>query len=497
MKTLLDGWRALLVVTLLMAPIGLSACPPLSGNAAVKAIDRLDEGWWADRHRAILKSVATRPDPEVILIGDSITNNYDKASPPDEDFQPTWRLFYAPRHALNLGFSGDTTSNVLWRLRHGEVDGPHPKVAILLIGTNDSSVGGRDAVQTERGIDAVVVELERRLPATRILLLGILPSAVSNAKSATDAAINAHLAASYGENPRVTYLDIGAIFRRPDGQLDASIFYDPRLPQRGKPLHPDTRGQRMMAETIEPTLARMLDEAPRQPLAAMTAVNAATIPVPGFEDDSYDWFARHHAALALGSTLRPQVVMIGDSITHFWSGAPAAGRVSGPDSWKRLFADTPVLNLGFGWDRTQNLLWRLRQGEMAGLAPKWIVLNIGTNNLTGSDRARANTPEEVVSGIDAVVRDLRRRSPLSRIVVMAILPRGRHPDNPLRRAIGDTNKLLAARFARDPTVIYLDIGARYLDAHGELPPSLMPDGTHPSEAGYAIWAAALARAGLP
>lgn len=501
--------RRIAAKTLLaLVPALLAAHPAVSrtvlappGSAAIDdaptPADRLGEGWWADRHRTILATVAAHPDPQVLLIGDSITNNYDKASPPDEDFQPTWRQFYAPRRALNLGFSGDTTSNVLWRLRNGEVAGLAPKVVVLLIGTNDTGVGGRDAVQTERGIDAVVVELERRLPSARILLLGILPSAVSDAKSDTDRAINAYLASSYTENPRVTYLDIGSIFHTPDGQLNTAIYYDPRLPQHGKPLHPDTTGQRMMAEAIEPTLAKLLGEPPRQPLATMTAVNTATIPVPGLEDDSYDWHARHNAALAAGRALHPQVVMIGDSITHFWAGPPAAWLSRGPRSWQRLFGNTPALNLGFGWDRTQNVLWRLRQGEMDGLAPRWIVLNIGTNNLTGSDRARVNTPREVVEGIEAVVRDLRRRAPASRLVVMAILPRGRHADDPLRRAIAETNRLLAARFAHDPAVTYLDIGARYLDASGELPASLMPDTTHPSEAGYAIWADALARAGLP
>ena len=161
------------------------------------------------------------------MIGDSITNNYDKANPPDENFQPIWNTFYEPRRALNLGFSGDTTAHVLWRLRHGEIDGLHPKVATLLIGTNNTA-HGHTAEQTEAGIDAVVSELERRLPETRILLLGILPSDISPAKTQQDRAINHYLAACYGQNPRVTYLDIGSIFYQQD-TLRAALFYDPRL----------------------------------------------------------------------------------------------------------------------------------------------------------------------------------------------------------------------------------------------------------------------------
>ena len=473
------------------APAMIAAPDP-----AVTPTDRLGEGWWRDRHRAILATVAAHPDPQVVLIGDSITNNYDKATLPDENFQPTWQTFYAPRAAMNLGFSGDTAANVLWRLQHGEVDGLHPRVVVLLIGTNDTGVAGRNAIEAERGIDAVVADLEMRLPATKILLLGILPSAISDAKSATDETVDRYLAATYGLNPRVTYLDIGSIFLKPDGSLDPSLFYDPRLPQHYKPLHPDTIGQRLMAEAIEPTLATMLGEPPRVPLGAMTDVNTALIPVPRLEQDSYDWYARHQAELALAKTLKPSVVMIGDSITHFWAGPPAAARIGGAAAWRHAFGDALILNLGFGWDRTQNVLWRLRQGEFDGMAPGWVVINIGTNNLTGSGNARANTPAETVAGIEAIVRAVQVRSPASRIVLMAIFPRGRSIESAYRGPILATNRLLARRFGRALGVTYLDIGASFLTKEGTLPAALMPDETHPSDAGYAIWADALIRAGV-
>lgn len=238
------------LLALMLLLVGAAPAPPAS--------DRLDQPWWVDRHAEILATIATHPDPQVVLIGDSITNNYDKAILPDENFAPTWARYYAPRRALNLGFSGDTTANVLWRLQHGEVAGLHPKAVVLLIGTNDTGSAGRTAAQTQRGIDAVVDDLKRRLPHTGILLMGLLPSAISPAKTATDTAINAYLAKRYATDRRVAYRDIGAIFRRSDGTLNDALFYDPRLPQHGKPLHPDSVGQRMMAEAIEPTLAGLI-----------------------------------------------------------------------------------------------------------------------------------------------------------------------------------------------------------------------------------------------
>ena len=454
----------------------------------------MNEKWWADRHNAILEQIHTHPDTSLVLIGDSITNNYDKANPPDENFQPTWNEFYAPRKALNLGFSGDTTANVLWRLNHGELDGIRPKVAIVLIGTSNTG-HGQTGEQTEVGIDAVVNRIEELLPQTHVLLLGILPSKVSDDKTSRDQAINSYLATCYGENPRVTYLDIGSIFEK-DGAIDVSVFYDPRLPTPRKALHPDTNGQRMMAEATEPTLATLMGDTPRRPLTSMTDINTALIPVSRLEQDLYDWFARHHAELNLQKRMRPDVVMIGDSITHFWYGPPEATVQNGPAAWQSVFKGMSVLNLGFGWDRTQNVLWRLRQGEFDGLDPRWVVIEIGTNNLTGTSQARASTPLEIAEAIGAIGDEVHRRSPESHIILMGIFPRGAKADDPLRSPIEQTNQMLARRFAQSSTITFLDIGKKFLAPDSTLPVSVMPDGTHPSEEGYRIWAEALIEAGL-
>ncbi len=464
-------------------------------QAEPQAIDRLGEPWWKSRHEALVDAVKQHADTQLLLIGDSITNNYDKAKLPDENFEPTWKQFYEPRKALNLGFSGDTTANVLWRLDHGELTGLRPKVAVVLIGTNNTGHAGQTAEQTELGIDAVVADLEQRLPATRILLLGILPSGISPDKSARDREVNRYLANCYGENDRVTYLDIGSIFYE-RGSLKADVFYDPRLPKPGKPLHPDTVGQRWMAEAIEPTLAKLMGDEPRQTLASMTDINTALIPVPRLEQDSYDWWARHHAELVLQKKMKPRVVLIGDSITHFWGGQPAANHVNGPVAWQRVFGSLPVMNLGFGWDRTQNVLWRLRQGEVDQLHPEWVVLAIGTNNLAGTANARANTPAEIRDGVLAICQELHSRLPQARLIVMAIFPRGADASGRFRKQIEETNRLLEKSLAQDVSATYLDIGKRFLQADGSLPAAMMSDGTHPNDAGYQIWADALLRTGI-
>lgn len=475
--------------------LGASVTAQTPVHPAAMSADRLSESWWADRHKAVLEAVKSQPDTQLLMIGDSITNNYDKANPPDENFQPTWKEFYEPRKAINLGFSGDTTANVLWRLDHGEVDGLHPKAAVLLIGTNNTGHAQQSAEETEVGIDAVIAELEQRLPETHILLLGLLPSDISPEKAVRDEAVNRYLATCYGENARVTYLDISSIFYA-NGQLNTAIYYDPRLPQHGRALHPDTVGQRRMAEAIEPTLAKLMDNSPQVPLASMTDINTALIPVPWLEQDSYDWYARHHAEIAARQQVQPKVVLIGDSITHFWGGKPSGIRVNGPGAWRELFGTMPVLNMGFGWDRTQNVLWRLRQGEFDRVHPDWVVVNIGTNNLAATSHARANTPEEIADGVTAIVQEVRRRSPQSRVVLMGVFPRGTKPDNPFRAPVASINRILAERYSNDATVRWVDIGAKFLAPDGSIPQSLMPDSLHPSDAGYQLWAEALEGVGL-
>jgi lysophospholipase L1-like esterase len=482
-------WRRLLLIPAFLfftATAGVYASAPdvavdPSPTAGVVPKDRLNLAWWRERHEAILRDAPGHADSELLWIGDSITNNFEKSKLPDENFFPTWKEFYVPRKALNLGFSGDTTGNVLWRLRHGEVDNLHPRAVVLLIGTNNTGVRKQTAPQTEVGINAVVAELERRLPASQILLLGLLPSAISPEKSATDAEVNRHLALIYGENPRVTWLDVGSVFVH-DGLLNTAIFYDPRLPGHPGALHPDTIGQRRMAEAIEPTLAHLMNEAPAIPLTSMTDINTALIPVSRLEQDSYDWFARHHAELLTKQNLHPETVLIGDSITNFWGGEPYAAQANGQAAWQSVFSSTPTLNMGFGWDRIQNVFWRLQQGEFDGLAPSNIVVNIGTNNLTGTEHARANPPAEVADGLAALCHDLLDRSPKSTLILMAIFP---------SLAVTATNALLATRFANNSRVKFVDIGSRFVTSDGTLRRDLMPDGIHPNQAGYQMWADAL------
>jgi lysophospholipase L1-like esterase len=224
-------------------------------------------------------------------------------------------------------------------------------------------------------------------------------------------------------------------------------------------------------------------------LPVMSAENNAIIPVPKLENDWYDWYARHNEILKIKDTINPEIVLIGDSITHLWGGLPK-DRSNGAKAWETIFANKRVLNMGFGWDRTQNVLWRLDNKEFDGLHPKYVVLNIGTNNFSGTKNSRASTPEEIAEGIKLICAKIAEKSKDTKIILMAIFPRGAKPTDGFRAKIAATNALIA-EFAKEQKITFIDIGAKMLDPEGNISREMMGDGTHPSEKGYEIWAAAL------
>jgi lysophospholipase L1-like esterase len=226
------------------------------------------------------------------------------------------------------------------------------------------------------------------------------------------------------------------------------------------------------------------------PAATTRPANTALVSVPKLENDVYDWYARHAAVLEVKDRINPEIVLIGDSITHFWGGEPAANIRNGPQAWKQAFGDRRVLNLGFGWDRTQNVLWRLEHGELDGLRPRWVILNIRTNNFSTTQNAKANTPAEVAEAIGAICERIQAKSAQSRIILMGVFPRGQKADDPYRAKIARLNGLLSA-LAKEKGLTFLDLGRQMLQADGSMSREIMGDFCHPTEKGYAIWAEAL------
>jgi lysophospholipase L1-like esterase len=208
---------------------------------------------------------------------------------------------------------------------------------------------------------------------------------------------------------------------------------------------------------------------------------STTTPVTQNRDHAtYDWQKRHAAVLARHQQVKPDVVVFGDSIIHYWGGEPAAPKAWAPQAWSNCFAGLKVSNLGFGWDRTENVLWRIEHGELDGIEPKVVVIKIGTNNTAVDDR-----PEDIAAGIEAVCAAAHQKQPGAKILLLGILPR--RDEKPPRPAITEkVNTLLAARFAGARWLTFRDFGAAFRSPSGTPEPGLFSDGVHLNAAGYAI-----------
>lgn len=228
-------------------------------NLAAVPISRMDLPWWRQRFEE--KAAELRNQRvDLVWYGDSITENFEHHGPPPwQDFAPVWQRFYGGRHAVNLGFIGDSTANLIWRIDHGEASGISPKVAVVLIGANNFGLPHWPASETVPGIEEVVRLLRDHLPHTAIVLLSVLPSERSTWVSENTALTNASLAKRYASSLTVHYIDLTGIFVKA-GKLDRTLFLDRFFSPPEPLLHPTPAAQVMICAAIEPTVALLMHD---------------------------------------------------------------------------------------------------------------------------------------------------------------------------------------------------------------------------------------------
>ena len=182
---------------------------------------------------------------DIIFIGDSITAHWSGSG------HDVWEKDYAPRHALNFGIGGDKTQNVLWRLDNMNVKAVRPKVAVILIGTNNI-VNTPDEIAA--GVKAVITKTQSTFPVVKIILVSIMPNGrAENKMMAADAIIK-----NYADDKSVYYLDLVPFMppvttTLPNGKTDTN------WKGLGKDhLHPDASGYQIWADAMDPLLAKLL-----------------------------------------------------------------------------------------------------------------------------------------------------------------------------------------------------------------------------------------------
>ena len=200
---------------------------------------------WMKRHEGFV-AIAKKGDVDLLFLGDSITDAWRKVGRKiyDEEF--------APLKAANFGISGDCTQHVLWRLRNGELESIQPKVAMLLIGTNNIGWNKQNVDSTVKGIESIVREIRSRSPKTRTLLLGVFPRGEKpdHPHRAQIKEINAAVSKLDDGGKTVKYLDIAGTFLREDGWLTKEIMPDF--------LHLTPKGYRLWADAVKGPIRELM-----------------------------------------------------------------------------------------------------------------------------------------------------------------------------------------------------------------------------------------------
>jgi len=222
----------------------------VSTNKAIQPIPPHEK--WQKRHEMINERMK-QGNVDLLFVGDSITYGWES--------QPElWNASFGQWNPVNAGIGGDRTEHVLWRLENGTIDGISPKVAVVMIGTNNSY--RYTAEQIAEGIEAIICTLRTELPDTKVLLLATFPrgNAEQRKDKTQDATYNpqwakndrsCELASQLADGKRVYYLDINPAFLNDEGVLTREVMPDL--------LHPRAKGYQIWAEAMMPTLEKLMN----------------------------------------------------------------------------------------------------------------------------------------------------------------------------------------------------------------------------------------------
>jgi lysophospholipase L1-like esterase len=213
-------------------------------NTAIVPVPRSDEGGKKRSDQLLQRAKDNPGDCDIVFIGDSITHAWEGGG------QNVWQKYYGTRKALNFGVGGDRTQHVLWRFENGQLDGLKPKVAVLMIGTNNSNKDDNTEAEILEGVTKIVTQMRERQPQMKIIVLGIFPrGATFSFQRGKILQVNQALA-KLADGKNIFYIDFGSQLIEADGSISKEIMPDY--------LHLSERGYEIWAAAIEPKVKELL-----------------------------------------------------------------------------------------------------------------------------------------------------------------------------------------------------------------------------------------------
>ena len=471
--------RFFVLAAVLMAAVAVHA--DISSITPVPQGGSDTNNWWWKRFRE-KQQIVTGGGSEVVFIGDSITHGWEGSG------RAQWAKYFAsePYKALNLGYSGARTEHILWNIANGQLDGYKAKAIVLMIGTNNT---GHNPFEKEPpadtiiGIKAVIDAIRAKQPQARVVLLPIFPrgATVKDPYRRRNEVVNKEIR-KFADGKNVLWCDFNAQYLTPDGFMPAEI-----MPDR---LHPGAYGYEIWASAVLPFIKGILAGdafIPQRfaPFADTTTLmsergDATIYPATRIMEEhphrGQNWWLnrlREKRNQIVASNGEIDIVFFGDSITHFWENR--SGEIYG-----ELCKRYSILNIGYGGDRTQHLVWRGENGELDGYKTKCVMLMIGTNNVHNDQ------PADVARGIRKVLDVIAAKQPQATTLLLPIFPRGATAKDGLRVKNEKVNAIIRG-YADGKKVVWCDFNAKFLDENGNLPKTIMPDLLHPNREGYIIW----------
>ena len=374
---------------------------PIPMSPSTTMPSKILDGYWHGQFERVNKAVSQARDSEIVFFGDSITWYWSLGGGKGES---VWEASYAEYHPINMGNSGDITPVMLYRVTHGNLDFPkgrEPKVAVLLCGTNNfvvtQSAGGKvkwdlgpdcPPEDVAHGARAIAQVFRRRLPRTRVIMMGILP--VSNkAKWPKCQETNAFSATLTCNNDEVVYLDLRDRFLQSDGTINADLFSD------GTHLTP--AGYRVWAESLDPMVSKMTKAGPLDPVRIMLIGDSVTEGA-----DASTSYRRY-----LDGMLRRQghlIDFVGSRNKHHNN---------------RVEADTYEFDLDHEghWGKDSTWLAQSMADLLAQETPDVAVIHLGTEDIL-----RGLAGAKIVENVDSVISSLRSRNNRVKIVLAKSVP---------------------------------------------------------------------------